>query len=551
MIYIQSIKFRIIALGVALAAIGVLFRLVFALPFAHEQVRVQVESQQLSMTSYVAHHIDHSIATRLALAGALAGALPPALLRQPKELAAWVEQRQRLTPMFDAGLLVLRRDGAGPLAGYAGGAAGTAPDFSGSAWFQAALTATVPVMSAPQRGPHGEPVIIMAAPVRDASGRAVAVLACIASLNAYGFLDGLESKHVGAGGDFLLVSPADKLYVGASLRSIVLTPTPAAGVNLLHDRAMAGYRGSGITVTGAGVEQLASIVSVPSTGWFLVALLPTAEAFRPIQVLRSFTMKSSAVLLAIVVALLWFLLSPILRPLTDAAHAMREMADSKRELAPLPVRSRDEVGSLVLGFNRLVARLREKDAALRASEARMKFMAHHDALTGLCNRAMLEDRLQQAQAHAERDGRRFALLFCDLDGFKPINDEYGHGVGDAVLIQVAARLSEGRRRVDTVARMGGDEFVILLADLDEPRSGAGCVAEQCLAALAVPYRVGSTTVTLSVSIGVAWHRGLPVSSSQLMSQADIAMYRAKRAGKNAMHFFDEPEPEPLQVAAAA
>jgi diguanylate cyclase (GGDEF)-like protein len=295
-------------------------------------------------------------------------------------------------------------------------------------------------------------------------------------------------------------------------------------------------------LTGAGVEQLASIVSVPSTGWFLVALLPTLEAFRPIQVLRSFTMKSSAVLLIVVVALLWFLLSPILRPLTDVAHAMRDMADSKRELAPLPVRSQDEVGSLVLGFNCLVARLREKDAALRASEARMKFMAHHDPLTGLSNRAMLEDRLQQALAHAERDGRRFALLFCDLDGFKPINDEYGHGVGDAVLIQVAARLSQDRRRVDTVARLGGDEFVILLADLDEPRSGAGCVAAQCLAALAAPYRVGADTVALSVSIGVAWHQGLPVSSSQLISQADIAMYRAKRAGKNAVHFFDEPEP---------
>jgi diguanylate cyclase (GGDEF)-like protein len=545
----QSMKFRIIALAVALGTIGIMFRLMLALPFTQEHLRAQVESQQLSVASYVAHDIDHSIVARRALAGALASALPPELLRQPKELAAWVEERQRLNPMFDGALLVLHPDRARLLAGYPAAAGGTAVDFSGSAWFQAALAATAPVMSPAQRGPRGEPVIIVAAAVRDAQQRVVAVLAGIAMLNAPGFLDGLQSNHVSASGDFQLISPNDKLYVGASERSIALKPTPAPGVNPLHDRAMAGYRGSGIMVTGAGAEQLASIVSVPSAGWFLVALLPTVDAFRPIQVLRSFTMKSSAVLLVIVVTLLWFLLSPILRPLTDAAHAMREMADGKRELAPLPlpVRSKDEVGSLVLGFNYLVARLREKDAALMASEARMKFMAHHDPLTGLCNRAMLEDRLQQALARAERDGRHFALLFCDLDGFKPINDEYGHGFGDAVLVEVAARLSEGRRKVDTVARLGGDEFVVLLADLDDPRDGAGRVAAQCLAALAAPYQVGASSATLSVSIGVAWHQGAPVSSSQLMSQADIAMYRAKRAGKNAVHFFDEPE---LSLAAA-
>jgi diguanylate cyclase (GGDEF)-like protein len=281
------------------------------------------------------------------------------------------------------------------------------------------------------------------------------------------------------------------------------------------------------------------MVSVPSTGWFVVVRMPTAEAFRLIEVLRGFVLKYSLLALVGVLAILLFLLPRILRPLTDAAHAMREMADGKRELAPLPVRRKDEVGGLILGFNNLVARLHEKEAALKASQERMEFMAHHDSLTGLYNRMMLEDRLQQAMARAERNGSHFALLFCDLDGFKPINDQYGHDVGDAVLIQVAVRLSQGRRRLDTVARLGGDEFVVLLTDLDDARGDAEKLARQYLMTIAAPYDVQGRTFALSISIGIALYQGASVSDSQLLSQADIAMYQAKREGKNRVCFFEE------------
>ena len=152
-------------------------------------------------------------------------------------------------------------------------------------------------------------------------------------------------------------------------------------------------------------------------------------------------------------------------------------------------------------------------------------MAHHDSLTGLYNRAMLEDRLQQALARAEREGSHFALLFCDLDDFKPINDQFGHEAGDAILRQVAARLLDGRRRTDTVARLGGDEFVVLLTDLDDARSSAISVAQQLLAMIGTPFDIEDKTFTLGASIGIALYSGASISPSQLMSQADIAMYQ--------------------------
>ncbi|AIY41637.1 diguanylate cyclase/phosphodiesterase (GGDEF & EAL domains) with PAS/PAC sensor [Collimonas arenae] len=540
MMNFQSLKFRIIALGVTLVVLGIGLRLVFALPFAQDQLRDLAASQQLSIASYIAHDIDHSIVARQTLIGELAGILPPALVRRPDELTAWLKERERLNPLFNGGLLVIHPDGNGTLASYPAATGREDLDFSGREWFQAALKADAPVMSRPQREQAGgDPIIIMAAPVRDASMRVVAVLAGVASLDAPGFLDRLQENQLGATGGFLLISPADKLFVGASDPSMILKPTPPQGVNLLHDRAMAGYRGVGVTVNAEGVEELSAMASVPSTGWFVVARMPTAEAFRPIAALRGFWLKSTLLVLVVTLAILLFMLPRILRPLTEAAQAMREMADGEFELRPLPVRRNDEVGSLALGFNYLVARLREKEAALRASQDRMEFMAHHDALTGLFNRPMLEDRLQQAVARAEHNGTRFALLFCDLDGFKPVNDRYGHNVGDAVLVQVATRFSEGRRQIDTVARLGGDEFVILLADLDDAHLDAVSVARHYLATIGAPYDVGGITFTLSISIGIALPQGPSLSGSQILSQADMAMYQAKRAGKNQFCLFDE------------
>ncbi len=538
----QSLKFRVIALGVLLVVAGVGVRMLIALPFAQDLLRDRVAAEQLSIASYVARDIDHSILERRTLLTTLAATLPPALLQQPQELAGWIAERQRLSPLFNKGLAVLRPDGFGALAEYPVVPGRDRLLYSEAEWFQAALRADAPVMSKPQRGrASGDPVLIMALPVHDAGQRVVAVLTGVVALDAPGFLD-LQNTRLGASGGFLVISPADKLFVGASDPAMVLRPTPPVGVNLLHDRAMAGYRGTGTTVNVDGVEELSAMVTVPSTGWFVVARIPTSEAFHPIAAMRSFTLQATLVMMAVVIAVLLLLLPRMLRPLTEAARSMREMADGKRQLAPLPIKRQDEVGDLVLGFNHLVARLNEKEEALKASEARLGFMAHHDALTGLCNRAMLEDRLQQTLAHAERGGSHFALLFCDLDDFKPINDRFGHEAGDTVLRQVAARLLDGRRRTDTVARFGGDEFVLLLTDLDDARGMAVGIAQRLLAAIGIPFDIDGEAFTLGASIGIALYddaSAAGTTTSQLMSQADTAMYHAKRTGRNGFCLFEQ------------
>ncbi len=178
---------------------------------------------------------------------------------------------------------------------------------------------------------------------------------------------------------------------------------------------------------------------------------------------------------------------------------------------------------------------------MRATE-RIRELAFYDQLTGLPNRTLLADRLKQTLTGSSRSGICGALLFIDLDHFKTLNDTQGHDIGDMQLKQVAARLSTCVREGDTVARVGGDEFVVILAGLSkseiEAATGTEVVATKILAALNQPYPLGELSHSSSASIGATLFRGTRASIDDLMKQADMAMYRAKDAGRNAVRFFD-------------
>ncbi|UDM05993.1 EAL domain-containing protein [Halomonas sp. NyZ770] len=164
------------------------------------------------------------------------------------------------------------------------------------------------------------------------------------------------------------------------------------------------------------------------------------------------------------------------------------------------------------------------------------FHATHDALTGLGNRALFEDRLRHDVALAQRHQQQLAVLFIDLDDFKPINDTLGHAVGDKVLIHVAKRLEAMIRPSDTLCRLGGDEFVLLLPDLVNARD-AEEVAERLLVELAKPYRIERHELYLSASIGVALSDETLEQPAALLQQADMAMYKAKQQGRNTQQTF--------------
>jgi diguanylate cyclase (GGDEF)-like protein/PAS domain S-box-containing protein len=164
-------------------------------------------------------------------------------------------------------------------------------------------------------------------------------------------------------------------------------------------------------------------------------------------------------------------------------------------------------------------------------EAELSFNASHDVLTGLPNRALLEDRLRQGCQISQRYQRSLAVMFIDLDGFKPINDSIGHDSGDQILIEVAQRMTQQVRPGDTVARMGGDEFLVLLPDLAREEDVL-LVAERLLSDIARPYLVDGIELHITASIGITLSDGLLAQPVQLIQQADLAMYKAKQEGRN-------------------
>jgi diguanylate cyclase (GGDEF)-like protein/PAS domain S-box-containing protein len=219
----------------------------------------------------------------------------------------------------------------------------------------------------------------------------------------------------------------------------------------------------------------------------------------------------------------------------NAAAASKVEGTYRRKdgtILPIETRRRalhTEDGWIIVGTARDISERKQ-------AEERIGYLATHDGLTGLPNRNLMQDRIQQAIAHARRAGRQLALLYLDLDRFKVINDGYGHPFGDAVLRAAGARLAALVREGDTVARHGGDEFLILLADLRKA-ADAYIVAQKLIESLDQPIEIQGRQVHLSGSIGVSVFPQDGEVPDALISNADVAMYRAKELGRNNYQFF--------------
>jgi diguanylate cyclase (GGDEF)-like protein len=200
----------------------------------------------------------------------------------------------------------------------------------------------------------------------------------------------------------------------------------------------------------------------------------------------------------------------------------------------------DEEGrpTRMVGTVQDVTARKEAEQALRDKDAHLEYIAYHDVLTGLANRALLMDRLRHAASRANRAGSRMALLFIDLDRFKTINDSLGHAIGDAVLQAAAGRLKSLVRDEDTLSRLGGDEFVVLLENVRDGQ-GAATVAEKLIQALEKVLHIGDYPLHISASIGISVYPEDGRDAETLLKHADAAMYKSKERGRNTFQFYEQ------------
>jgi diguanylate cyclase (GGDEF)-like protein len=220
----------------------------------------------------------------------------------------------------------------------------------------------------------------------------------------------------------------------------------------------------------------------------------------------------------------------------ELSAAMQEVSREGRFDSEVSVRGSEDIAQLVVGFNGMITELRKRDRAKREAESRLRHQALVDELTGLPNRRLLSDRLTQSLSSARREKKLVGLLFIDLDGFKSVNDSFGHAAGDMLLTEVAQRFRSRARESDTLARIGGDEFTVILNHV-KSKEDVGNAAESFLESLRAPFSIANHEITIGASIGISLSTNDRQEDGDLLQQADSAMYVAKRDGKNrVVHF---------------
>jgi len=225
-------------------------------------------------------------------------------------------------------------------------------------------------------------------------------------------------------------------------------------------------------------------------------------------------------------------------PIMRLAQTMKKVSQEKDFSLRTEKTSKDEIGSLIDGFNEMLSEIEERDEVLRQHQDNLQVLAHFDSLTQLPNRALYYDRLSQALLQATRTTQKVAVMFVDLDHFKDINDTSGHRIGDLLLKDVAERLQKIVRASDTVARMGGDEFTVLLPNLEDP-DNVSPVAQKILKNISEVYRVEGNEIYITASVGITIFPNDGQTVDELLKNADTAMYHAKNNGRNVFQFYSQ------------
>ena len=254
----------------------------------------------------------------------------------------------------------------------------------------------------------------------------------------------------------------------------------------------------------------------------------------------SFLITAAVLLLSFMIA---FILSNRLQdlvtvPVMNLVQTMKRVSREKNYSLRSEAAGKDEIGSLIDSFNEMLSEIESREETLRERQEHLQRLAHFDNLTHLPNRVLYSDRVLQSILQAERTNRSVAVMFVDLDHFKDINDSAGHRTGDLLLMEVAKRLQRIIRVSDTVARMGGDEFTILLPNVRD-KEDISIVADKILNAVSEPYRIDGNEFYITASVGITVYPDDGRTVDELLKNADTAMYNAKSKGKNTFRFYSQ------------
>ncbi len=369
--YRTPLKLRVTVVFALLFSIGGGAAFFFLSASQRSAMERLLSDHQYTLTVAVAEEIERRLSIQAVAMERVAATIPPEALSSAGGLAALIASRAGVVSFFSGGIAVARPDGT--VVGEHPALGRTGRNVAGLPSFREALAGGAPLYSPPFFSDIlQEPAVAMWVPLKDGGGHIHGVMFGVTRLTDGRFVNDLTSRTLGEGGGFYIVDERSRVFVSSYDRTRIFTPIPATGVNRMLDRFLAGYQGSGRTVNSRGIDALVSGHRIPSAGWLLVASLPVADAFLPVERmwLRMAVIFAAFVLLSL--AFLWVVLDRALRPLARATAVIRDTVQGHRPLGPLEGGGGEEAGALITGFNHLLRKVIDTEAGLRRSLARQE-----------------------------------------------------------------------------------------------------------------------------------------------------------------------------------
>jgi diguanylate cyclase (GGDEF)-like protein/PAS domain S-box-containing protein len=375
----RSLKLRLTLFTLVVFVVSIWTLTLYISRTLRDDMQAMLGEQQFSTVSLIADQINKELTDRFKGLELVASGLSPALLENPVQLQSFMEQRPLLNELFNGGVMVLQLDGTAaaetPSSAKRVGTNYLDIDTVGAALRNGKSTVGRPVFGKKLQAP----VFGMTVPVRTPQGQVIGALSGVTNLSLPSFLDKIGQNHYGKSGGYVLFSPQDRLIVTATDKSLVMKELPKAGVNPLLDRRVAGFEGTAVHTNLLGIEVLGSAKKIPAGQWMLGVTLPTQEAFAPIAAMQKRMLLAAALLTLLAGTLTWWISWQMIRrqlaPIVDATRSLTTMTDTQQRVQPLPVTSQDEVGELVVGFNRLLESLGQREAQREEALARLHKIA--------------------------------------------------------------------------------------------------------------------------------------------------------------------------------
>ena len=520
----RSFKFKMTVLVGVLVLCATGSVALTSLSVAQGQMVSVIGNQQYALLTSAAAYIDEDLNAKKALLKVLAEGLPADVYEHPQRMQAFIENHPTLREEF---FNLVAFDATGKLiASMNDRRVAGKLSFAAREYFIDTVKLREGVISRPFKSQlSGKPVVLVTEPIYDKAGKLLYVIAGGLNLQSPTFFGQWEQLKPGKSGYLFMLTDDG---------TILHHPDPARVLKRVHDEtggatpstlaALRGFDGWTQGKTKLGVQAIMTYKHLRAADWIIGAVYPESEAFTPVTDMYAKVIIASSGVAFLASCAGWIAVMLLLRPLGDLGRHVASIRSGNADIAVFDIARKDEFGKLSRAFYAL-------SLQREAAENNLAALARTDMLTGLHNRRMFDEALAAALTRARRAGTGLALAYLDIDYFKKINDTYGHGIGDLVLIEFAKRLKACVRASDTVARLAGDEFVIIFEQLTE-QSELAVLGKKIVQEMVVHFDCSGIGLHVTTSVGLAFCTRGDTTAGAFLTAADTALYKAKSAGRN-------------------